>query len=130
MTDKDILNKIQSYNYIKATKEELEEQLQSIVYKSTQSYGELGGMAGGSSSKVERHAMRKMELEDKISKAEAQLREIEGFISHKSLNQTEQEVLRCIADCEHLISYARYNKMCLSNVYKVRDRALKKIARG
>lgn len=128
MTER-ILNKIENYTYAITVKKELEEQLARITYKCTPTYGNVGGGATGfKTSKVETNVIHKDEIQRKINRKDAEIKEIENLINGSGLTEQEKEVLWCVAREEHLSSYARYYKIYLSNVYKIRDRALKKIA--
>ena len=129
MTEQEILSTIKNYQYIDATRRELEEQLETIVYKVTATYGDAaGGTSSGFSSKVERVAINREKLLAKIRRKELELRRIKRLIESSGLDATEQAVLWTVAKCGNLRRYARDNKLCKSYVYKIRDRAVKKIA--
>lgn len=129
MTEQEILSKIKSYQYIAATKRELDDQLESVVYKITATYGDAaGGAAGGFSSKVERVAIKREKMLAKIRRKELEIREIKKLIECSGLNEQEQEILWTVARAGNLRRYARDNALCKSYVYKIRDKAVKKIA--
>lgn len=129
MTEKEILSKIQSYNYYIAVKTELEGQLESLVSKITTEYGEMaGGGSGTFDSKVEKLAINRTRLESKIKTLDCEICEIKRLIEKSGLDEMEQDILWQVAKSERLISYSRRNNVSKSYVYKIRDRALKKIA--
>lgn len=128
MTEKEILSKIQSYNFYTAVKKELEGQLESLVCKITTEYGDASGVTGGNyESKVEKIAIKRDRVKSKIHAIDLLLQEIKDLIEHSGLDQLEQEILWRVAKCESLISYARNKKIYKSTVYKIRDRAIKMI---
>lgn len=128
MTEKEILEKIQNYNYYVAVKTELEGQLESLVSKITAEYGETAGGCGTFDSKVEKLAIKRERVESKIKALDYSMQVVKDLIENSGLEQTEKDVMWQVAKCESLISYARNQKLYKSYVYKIKDRALKKIS--
>lgn len=126
--EKEVLSKITNYNYYKAVKEELEGQLESIVCNITASYGDLAGCSGKTTNKVEKMAIKRDNLKEKIQALEAKLEEIKSMIDKSGLDPTEKEVLWWAANNGKLAAYARRERIGKDNVYKIRDRAITKIA--
>ena len=61
--EKEVIRRIQNYSYNKARLDEILEQIESICYKTTPTYGNLAASSGGGfSSKVEDMGNRRHEL--------------------------------------------------------------------
>ena len=128
MKEHEVVNTIRRWQFIEATKRELEEQLESIVYKTTATYGDTAGGGGGFTSKVEDIAIKRQKLIRKIRVIELEQKLIIKMIQCSGLTDIEKSVLWEVAKCGNLRRFAQVNKICKSNVYKIRDRAIKKVA--
>ena len=128
MTENEVVKVIKRWQFIEATKRELEEQLESIAYKTTATYGDTAGGGGGFTSKVEDIAIKRQKLMQKIRMKEVEKKKIKSLIECSGLSDIEQAVLWEVAKCGNLRRFAQCNKICKSNIYKIRDRAIKKVA--
>lgn len=124
-----VLRKLSSYSYYSARLEEAREQLKSICYKVTATYGNLAGSGGGgfSGSKVEDVGNRRIELEMKMRSYKAHINEVYSMIEESGLDEREKRLMWCIANNEKLQGFARREHIGKDNVYKIRDRAIEKI---
>lgn len=128
MKEHEVVNTIRRWQFIEATKRELEEQLESISYKITANYGDAAGGGGGFTSKVEKIALKRQNLMQKIRIKNIEQKKIRSLIECSGLSTIEQAVLWEVAKCGNLRRFAQCNDLCKSYVYKVRDRAIKKVA--
>lgn len=128
MTENEIKRKIKSYRFVEATKNELQQQLEELTYKTTNTNNEeVPAMTNAVHSKVEKYVITKVEKEKKKNEKQKELDEIWDMIHRSGLNEDEVNVMWCIAQGESLASYARRSRIYKSNVYKIRNRALRKI---
>lgn len=128
MTEKELVRKIRSYSFIETIKNELQRQIDSLVYRTTSANSpENPAQTNTVSSKVETYVLDRLDLERKRDARQRELNEIWGLIHNSGLDAEEVEVLWCISQRESLAAYARSKRMYRSRVYKVRDRALKKV---
>ena len=128
MNEKDLIEKIQNYSYYKARLKEVQEQLESMAYKVTATYGNLAAAASNSfTSKVETYGNKKYELHKKEAAIKANIAEIERYINCSGLDSKESALMWWIANNGRLAAYARREHIGKDNVYKIRDRAVKKI---
>lgn len=124
----DILTYIGKYTYNKNRYDEITEQLEELTYRVTPTYGNLApAMSNSFTSKVETMGIRQAELKSEQAKHKKVVDRITDMIERSGLNEHEKGVLWCIANCEKLQGYARYHRIQQSNVYKIRDRAVRKI---
>lgn len=128
MSEKEVIQKIQNYSYYKARLKEVQEQLASMAYKVTATYGNLAAATSNSfTSKVETYGNRKYELHKKEAAIKASIAEIERLINCSGLDSKESELMWWLANNGKLQAYARREHIGKFNVYKIRDRALRKI---
>lgn len=128
MCKEEVMAKIQDYTYNMERLQEIREQIKSIVYKTTATYGNLAPSAGsGFSSKVEDMGNRRHMLRQKECIYERKVQEITRMIEHSGLTEREKELMWWVARCGKLQAYARQEKIGKFNVYKIRDRAVEKI---
>ena len=126
--EKAVLQKIQGYFYNKLTLQELQEQKEHVTYKITPTYGNVSGAAGGGfSSKVERMGNKTFEIDQRIKKIRIKMALIETWIDYSDLTAREKRLMYWIANNGKLQVFARKEHIGKDNVYKIRDRALKKI---
>lgn len=128
MDEKEVLSKIKSYSYNMARLEEINEQLQSICIKITATYGNLAPTSGnGFRSKVEETGNRRYELKKKRAGYDRKVMEVRHMIYNSGLDEREKGLMLWIANNGKLQAYARRERIGKDNVYKIRDRAIKKI---
>ena len=128
MDEKAVIGKIQCYTYYKARLAEVEEQLQSICIKLTPTYGNLAPTTGGTfNSKVENIGNRRHDLTQKIRAYKREVLKVQQLIENSGLDEREKGLMWWIANNGRLAAYARRERIGKDNVYKIRDRAVKKI---
>lgn len=121
---------IKSYTYHIHILEELKMQLASIVPKTTSNVDAAPASSNGFRSKVEAMSIKRIELKAKIQNSEKTIARITKMIECSGLTDVEKGALWCIANNERLVQYARRNRIKQSQIYKIRDRALKKVAKA
>lgn len=124
---KELLEYIQGYSYSKARLEETKKKLESITPKITPTYGMIGGRASGINRKVENMGNRRVELELKAAEHQNKIDNIYRLIECSGLDQREKPLMWWVARNGKLQAYARRERIGRDNVYKIRDRAVKKM---
>ena len=123
-----VIDKIQCYTYYKARLEEAKKRLESICIKTTATYGNLAPSSGGAVSKpVENVGNRRHEIKQTIAIYNREVVRIYCMIEKSGLDEREKGVMWWIAKNGRLAAYARRERIGKDNVYKIRDRAVKKI---
>ena len=108
--------------------QELTEQLKAISYKITASYGlNAGGGGGMPSSAIENLIIKRNRLQTEIANINAKIRAYNEAIA-TALTPLEREIVYEIIDGNKLSQYARRKGIYKSTVYKLRDKAIYKIA--
>ena len=79
-------------------------------------------------SKVEKKGIQFYELNRKLAKTRREIALIRNYINNSGLSDQEKRVIWVVAKNESLLQYARENGIQPSNIYKIRDRALKKMS--
>lgn len=126
--EKSIIEEIKSYTYNMSRLAEIKEQLEEIQPKITSTYGNLGCACSKSNkSNVERMGNRRLELTNKRNMYLKKLIKIETMIEKSGLDVTEKSLMWWIARTGNIQAYARRYHIGKDNVYKIRDRAAKKI---
>ena len=126
--EQEIIIAIQNYSYNKARFDELQEQIESICYKTTPAYGNLAASSGGGfNSKVEDMGIRRYELTKKADIYKKEYVKVENMIENSGLDEREKKLMWWIARNGRLAAFARREHIGKDNVYKIRDRAVKKI---
>lgn len=129
MDGKEVLDILRNYPFYSARLEEIKEQLQSICPKVTATYGNLAGVSGGNGfrSKVEDMGNRRYELKQKEAYYKRKAGQITRMIECSGLSDQEKALMWWIAKNGRLQAFARRERIGKDNVYKIRDRAVKKI---
>ena len=128
MEHEDVMAKIQNFSYNRERLREVHAQLESMTYKTTATYGNLAAsMSTGFSSKVEKYGNRSYELHKKEAKLKRKLDEIVKLIQYSGLDNREKALMWWLANNGKLQGFARRQRIGKFNVYKIRDRAVKKI---
>lgn len=120
---------IEKYRYYSVILAELQDMIASTNPKTTATYGQLSGFGGGGiSDETAEISIRRNALRVKAAKISRKLANITRLIEHSGLTEREKGVMWCIANSGNLQVHARRERIGKDNVYKIRDRALKKIA--
>lgn len=124
-----IVDKIRSYSYYRARLNEVQEKLQTICCKTTATYGNLApAFSKTFQSNVERIGSLRYELHKKQQEYGRKLIEIKTMIEKSGLDEREQELMWWLARNGNIQAFARRNHIGKDNVYKIKDRAIGKIA--
>ena len=107
----------------------LGETLESITLKLTVTYQETKSFTGNTSSAVERYVMQREKIENELSRLLDSIQLCIAAINHCGLTTSEKEVIKCLMDRKKLIAYAEENGIYWSYVYKIKERAIKKIVK-
>ena len=135
LTDKDqklykekLIEIIQSYTYYCARLYEVQKQLEKMSYKVTPTYGnESFGACSGNQNKLEDYSIKQYELHQKEKHFKSKIIYVKRLIEKSDLTETEKNIMWWIANNGKLAAYARKNHIGKDNVYKIRDKAVKKI---
>ena len=107
---------------------ELEEKIAAKSFRLTPTYGSTGGSSGTPQvSKVERYVEEKMELEAELSKCRVRLTLVEYIRESGVLSEREYELIEWLQIGGRMSEYARQHGIYKSQVYKIRDNALRKV---
>lgn len=128
MDAKKVIETIQNYTYYKARLKEVQEDIASIVPKTTAAYGNLApSMGSGFSSKVEQQGNRLYDLHKREAELIERIAVIKWYIERSGLTEKEKQLMWWIARNGKLQAFARRERIGKNNVYKIRDRAVRKI---
>lgn len=128
MTKKDILEILQNYNYYNARLADIQEQIESMCFKVTATYGNLApSVSGYPTNKVEKYGDKVYMLSKKEETIKRKIDIITKLIENSGLDEQEKGVIWWVAKNGKLQAYARRERIGKDNVYKIRDRALNKI---
>lgn len=128
MDGKKVLELINNYTYYSMRAIELTEQIESICDKVTATYGNLApAHSGRVSSPTEDNGNRRHKLRVRLEEYQKKIRLVERMIEKSGLSDTEKGVMWWLANNGKLQAYARRAHIGRDNVYKIRDRAVKKI---
>ena len=80
-------------------------------------------------SKTENKGIQFYTLKEKVAEMQQEIAQITDFINNSGLTEQEKQIMWLVANNQSLSKYARENEIQPSNVYKIRDRALRKIGK-
>ena len=123
-----ILTMISNYVYYHKELVDLEERLREKCFKMTASYGGVGHSTA-IVNQVESYCISRYKLKESIGKYKRKLALCDQLLELPVLTEREREILIACRDGRCLLEYSRANGVCKSYVYKIRDRAIKKIAK-
>ena len=124
--EKSLLNKIQNYSLYCSQEREYAEAIEERRHGSGRKR-EVPKSLNGPCSYVENRGIGIYTLQQKKAVAALEIARITRFIEESELTDQEKAVLWCAAENKALSKYARENNIKSSKVYKIRDRALRKI---
>ena len=123
-----LLETIQNYTYYLARLREVREDIAKLAPKVTATYGNLApSMGNGFSSKVEQQGNILYELHKKEKMYGRKIAIIKHYIEKSGLTDQEKQLMWWLARNGKLQAYARRERIGKYNVYKIRDRAVRKI---
>ena len=123
-----LLDKIRDYSLLLDDIRDMKERIKRIEYGITASYGFSGGGTSYGKSKVESLSVRKADMEKEIAIREKDLNDIDKAIEHAGLSPREKDLIVCTKNGYSLSSYARKENIYKSHVYKIRDKAIRKMS--
>lgn len=127
MTEKELLEILNSFSKMHERISELEEKIMSKSYRVTSVFGETSGGGGFSSyNKTEAYVFDKMALEEELERYKKNMDSVSSLLKSDKLTEEEHNLLEWITLGGELTKYADNNGIYRSNVYKKRDRLLKK----
>ena len=127
-SERRMLEELKCYRVIKNDIDSLRKRIESAEYRLTPSYSvEGGGFGGLPGSKVETLSIRRVDAEKELRHKEAIIRRIDTAIECSGLNKREFELINHIVSGDSLSSFAARNNIYKSHIYKIRDRALRKM---
>lgn len=126
--EKRLLEQLKNYKFIRADIERLSERLAAYNYSTTASYGLTGGGSGQVVSKVEMLAIKTTETKRELEAKQATIQAIDDAMERAGLNERELKLIYFTMNGCSLSRYAKSVGVYKSHVYKIRDRALKKMA--
>lgn len=127
--EKQLLGQLKSYILILDDIEKLKEDLARAGYTMTANYSFNGGGFGGfGGSKVETLGVRRLDLERQLKRKVSIIEQIDDARENAGLSEREWVLIEHTIHGGSLSSYARKKNIYKSHVYKIRDRAVKKMA--
>ena len=128
MTKNELKNIIKDWQYSLRRLEALKEKYYSQCYSITPSYSSEGGSSAGVvNSKVERYYLAKAQTEEAIKEIENKIVKTTSAMAKANLTQTEKMVICKLMEGRSLSGIAKEKNIYISNVYKIRDKAIAKI---
>ena len=127
--EKELLNCLRNAEATYRRIKELEEKIASKSYKITPSYGSVGSFGGGGrrTSQIETYVETMLELKDELDICKERLKVIQAVKDCGVLSEEESRLLEWLQLGGKLSDYAKDNGIYQSKVYKIRDKALKKV---
>lgn len=127
MTEQELHSLLRKQPRIRIALAAVKERLACMEYKITPSYESTGGgRSSGVKSKVEDFVTKMGRDRKTVEQLERQLAIIELALNCPQLTKHEQGVLICVTENRKLAAYAKQEGIYASNVYKLRDKALRK----
>lgn len=128
MSKDEVLELVKNYTYNSNRLREVQEQLAAITPKTTPTYGNLApSMPSGFSSKTENQSIRTYNLHRKEWIYKAKVDRVRRYIERSGLDSREKALMWWLAGNGRLAAFARREHIGKDNVYKIRDRAVRKI---
>lgn len=108
---------------------DLRERQKAHCYTITPSYNPVGGctLGGIETSKVERYYLVQAKIEEEIRDLEDKIVRTSSALAKARLTAREKMLIESIMDGRSLSGFAREKNIYISNVYKMRDKAINKI---
>lgn len=127
-TEKNVKSFLMDWKYHISHAKKLDETLESVTFQLTVVYQETKSFTGNASSAVERFVLKKQKIENELSRLLDLIQLYITAINHCGLTTSEKDVIKCIMERRKLIAYAEEKGIYWSYVYKIKDRAIRKIA--
>lgn len=126
--EKDITYFLIDWKYYLNQLHRLQESLSTCTVKLTTVYEENKASGGMVSSSVERCVIKRAKIEEEIKNILDAMELYITAINHAGLTQTEKDIIKCLMNRKKLLKYAKEKNIYHSNVYKIKERAVRKIA--
>ena len=127
--EQEILEDLRTLRYDKRRLKVLYGRLKEITYKLTPTLSLSGGGGGRPSNQIESLCVRRDEVKREINEIRTKAAMYEAAILTGGLTDRERDVIDAVITGHILTKYAQDSGIYRSNVYKIRDKALKKISR-
>lgn len=126
--EKKLINIYSNWSFYIKKLDDLKEKVKSTGYSLTACYGDSPSCSSIVSSKIERYCIEKDSIEKEIYSIVVMVQEAINAFKKAELTELERRLIRHIMNGYNLSSFAREEKIYISNVYKIRNRAIAKIA--
>jgi len=123
-----LLEQLKNYHLLQSDMERLEHRIRTMGYKMTANYGPMCGSGGFGGSKVESHSLRLTDTKQELESKRKIVEMLQDAIDHSGLNKRERNLVIATVNGFSLSAYARRENIYRSYVYKLRDRAIRKMA--
>lgn len=121
---------IMDWNYNLKRIKTLKEQIAEMNISITQRLDIAGGGGGNwNTSKIEFFYLKKEKKELELKELQKKVDDINYVLESKLLKDVEKGTIRCIMKKESLSKYAEQQGIYLSYVYKIKENAIKKMAK-
>lgn len=122
-----LLIRLESYSTYKCREAEYAALIQEKGFVDATNHDAQPKAVNRSYSKVENKGIYFYNINKKLQEARQEMAQIKRYIEDSGLTDQEKEVLWMIAERKKLLSYAKEKGITPSYIYKIRDRALKKV---
>lgn len=119
---------IKDFVYIRNRIADIRLRLAECSYKVTTSYSLTGGCSGGFTSKVENAAIKELRLRGELEALMKEEADVTDALRNGGLTRREYGLVEGMMCGYSLAEYGRMNGLYISHVYKIRDKALRKMA--
>lgn len=124
-----LLIRIQSYNTYKLRESEYAAQIQEKGYVDAKNNDGHSNIVNKAYSKVEKKGIEFYTIRKKLAYTRREIAQITKYIEESGLTEEEKSVLWLVAKRRRLLPYAKEKGITPSYIYKIRDRAIKKVER-
>lgn len=128
LSKRELKNILRDWHLLLSRLDELRERSKAHCYAITPSYSSTGSCGSGVvSSKVERYYLAKAQIQEELKELERKVLCVLTAISKARLSNKEKMLIESIMHGRSLSSFAKEKNIYISNVYKMRDKAISKI---
>jgi hypothetical protein len=129
MREKDLIATLRDWLFISKRIGILRDRLAAHNYSITACYSATGGSLGGgvATSEVERYCITRAKIVDELNSLEETITSVSEALKIAKLSLIERELITGVMNGRSMTSIAKENGIYISRVYKIRDRAIRKI---